>query len=243
MKKYVKVTSILLFTMIVMLCTCVFASAEEYGVWVGGVQVTSDNAEDVLGDGTVSYDAVTSTLTLDNANITDCYHIVNYDNVMCYGLYFTHSLNLYVKGECNIVPECTDSLYEGFGISKGTDNISLTIYGDGKENVLTVCAPAAVNKSCGINMECCDITIRNLSVNAYGNRSENDSHGIYTLGTSTLIDGSVVYKYGGNLVIENADINSYGGDVASLTGKAVVILMFMLRVEMSNVLTAVPPAA
>ena len=48
---------------------------ESYNVWVGGVQVTSANASDVLGnaDGegaTVSYDTETKTLTLNNANIT-----------------------------------------------------------------------------------------------------------------------------------------------------------------------------
>lgn len=41
----------------------------EYGLSVGGVAVTSANAEDVLGDGTVSYDPSTRTLTLENASI------------------------------------------------------------------------------------------------------------------------------------------------------------------------------
>ena len=49
-------------------------------LYVGGVGVTKANADDVLGDGTVSYDFSTKTLTLDNANITtglslmDCYY-------------------------------------------------------------------------------------------------------------------------------------------------------------------------
>ena len=38
-------------------------------IFVGGVLVTPDNADDVLGDGTVSFDRETSTLTLDNATI------------------------------------------------------------------------------------------------------------------------------------------------------------------------------
>ena len=40
-----------------------------YPVWVGGVQVTSANKDDILGDGTASYDFDTNTLTLTNANI------------------------------------------------------------------------------------------------------------------------------------------------------------------------------
>lgn len=41
----------------------------EYGVTVAGVDVTRKNADDVLGDGTVSYDPYNSLLTLDNAEI------------------------------------------------------------------------------------------------------------------------------------------------------------------------------
>lgn len=46
------------------------ADTTNYDIWVGGVQVTSANAADVLGNGTVSYDAQTGTLTLDSANMT-----------------------------------------------------------------------------------------------------------------------------------------------------------------------------
>ena len=68
----------------VLLCMllCIFmlpataSAAENYGFKVYddeqkvAVEVTSDNAENVLGDGTVYYDALTNTLTLNNANLT-----------------------------------------------------------------------------------------------------------------------------------------------------------------------------
>lgn len=41
----------------------------EYPVWVAGVRITSSNMGNVLGDGTVSYNPQTLTLTLHNANI------------------------------------------------------------------------------------------------------------------------------------------------------------------------------
>lgn len=44
-------------------------AADDYHVSVNGVGVDSANAEDVLGDGTVSYDSVTNTLSLDNASL------------------------------------------------------------------------------------------------------------------------------------------------------------------------------
>lgn len=48
---------------------CAMVNAETYGLNVGGVQVTSDNASDILGNGTASYDASSATLTLNNADI------------------------------------------------------------------------------------------------------------------------------------------------------------------------------
>ena len=42
---------------------------ERYGLYVGGVDVTSANAHDILGNGTATYDPVTSKLTLNNATI------------------------------------------------------------------------------------------------------------------------------------------------------------------------------
>lgn len=48
--------------------------ADKYGLFVGGTEVTSANAADVLGDGTVSYDPNSQTLTLSNAKITKGEH-------------------------------------------------------------------------------------------------------------------------------------------------------------------------
>lgn len=52
-------------------------AATPYSVWVGGVQITSDNQNDVLGDGTVSYVPTSgdnwATLYLENANIAKDY--------------------------------------------------------------------------------------------------------------------------------------------------------------------------
>ena len=44
--------------------------SETYDLWVAGKQATETNQNDVLGDGTVSYDPGTHTLTLKDANLT-----------------------------------------------------------------------------------------------------------------------------------------------------------------------------
>lgn len=48
----------------------VTAFAADYSVTINGIVITDSNANDVLGDGTVSYDADTNTLTLNGANLT-----------------------------------------------------------------------------------------------------------------------------------------------------------------------------
>lgn len=62
-------------------------SITDYGIWVGGVQVTSENASNVLGDGgTVTYDHDTATLTLDGATINTVYEKTD-TSVYQYGIY------------------------------------------------------------------------------------------------------------------------------------------------------------
>ncbi len=48
-------------------------SSESYGLWVNGIQVTDENAPNVLGDSTVSYAPDTNVLTLNGANLTTAY--------------------------------------------------------------------------------------------------------------------------------------------------------------------------
>ncbi|MBQ4105220.1 MAG: hypothetical protein IJC86_02395 [Clostridia bacterium] len=52
-----------------LVCVGSVSAAESYYVYVSETEVTSLNASDVLGDGTVSFDPATYTLTLNNANI------------------------------------------------------------------------------------------------------------------------------------------------------------------------------
>ena len=53
-----------------------FIFEESYGFYVDGVEVTRSNKDDVLGDGSVSYDARANTLTFTNAVIENDYVIV-----------------------------------------------------------------------------------------------------------------------------------------------------------------------
>lgn len=75
MKKRV-LSAILAMCMVLLLLPMVALAVEDYNLWVGGVQVTDANKNNITGGGinsdpgTVSYDPDSKTLTLNNANIT-----------------------------------------------------------------------------------------------------------------------------------------------------------------------------
>lgn len=70
MKRKQKLLSVLLAFCLVLMLVPMTAFAEDLGVAVNGAAITDANAADVLGDGTVSYDAGANTLTLNGASLT-----------------------------------------------------------------------------------------------------------------------------------------------------------------------------
>ncbi|MBP5304073.1 MAG: InlB B-repeat-containing protein [Clostridia bacterium] len=99
---------------ILALFVCVFlipmtVYADTYNLFVGGTQVTSENKDDVLGDGKVTYNPTTQTLDFDDVTIND-YHI-QWDNDKC-GI-FSQGIDLTITGELTI--DRTD-LWNAIGI-------------------------------------------------------------------------------------------------------------------------------
>lgn len=76
-----------------------------YNVWVGSTQVTEENATDVLGDKTVSYDANTNTLTLNGLNLSDQGHEVTVqDDTFFASIFSQDDLNIVLaKGSTNTI--------------------------------------------------------------------------------------------------------------------------------------------
>ncbi len=99
-----------------------------YDLWIVGKQVTSQNFSDFYGDGTVSFDPETSTLTLNNANIIG-------DNEKTL-IETTSSLNILLIGE-NTVSDawCETCIYANLSDSDGEVHItgpgSLHVVGGG----------------------------------------------------------------------------------------------------------------
>ena len=124
--KFLKTASLLIVAMLLVTtfsaCTSYDENYEIYDLWVAGVKVTTRNASDILGDGTVSYvgDGKTGTLTLNGANITDS----SYEDVEAFIVSTIDHLTINLVGENKI----------GMGEKAPVNGISaydLTIKGEG----------------------------------------------------------------------------------------------------------------
>ncbi len=109
---------------------CVYCGAAiRYDLIIDGVMVNVHNADDILGDGTVSYDTGTNTLTLNNANITDGMY-ANEDMAAGIGIMASDSLTIELVGENFVSAASSDTISCGI-FCQG----ALTFSGSGKLTV------------------------------------------------------------------------------------------------------------
>lgn len=100
--------------------------AEEYLLWVNEQRITSENCNDILGDGRVSYVDSTQTLTLDSATI----NTVSYEPIAS----MVDNLKIVVKGHCTFnIPLNTERPISGIDAAFG-----LTIVGSGPSPQLDI---------------------------------------------------------------------------------------------------------
>lgn len=137
----------------------------EYGLFVGDVDVTSENAADVLGDGSVSYDPKTQTLTLENATIVGTSSFYDHAAIGRVAYDGPDSLTIELVGTSSC-----DSIVVG---GNADDLCPLTIAGEGSLTVSGT-APAGAISAQG------DITVdgATLTVTGYGNGIQANSSSI-----------------------------------------------------------------
>ena len=174
--------------------------SENYDLWVAGTQVTKSNQSNVLGDGTVSYDPATHTLTLNNAHLTlgeDAEEGVS----SCIDSDLTDDM-LTITG--------TATLSNAVGIMTvgplTLDGATLTLTGesgDGVEDAIR--AGSQCDK---------DITIRNSKVTIADSNAEGDffHYGI-RCGKLTVADSTLNVKVGGSAIVADELVASGAGTV------------------------------
>ena len=156
-------------------------AATPYPVWVGGVQVTSVNMKDVLGDGKVSFTpadgGTPATLTLDGANITSTGSENSHNGA---AIYADEDLTVFVEADSTVTGpnNKSDDSYGIFtydklnvtgpgtltatgGEAKGINGFSYGVYaGDVTvSGTLIGTGSEANHDSCGVNAEFGDVTV------------------------------------------------------------------------------------
>ncbi len=159
------------------------------GLWVDGVQVTNENAADVLGDGTVTYDAASGTLTLNNAKLTK--HRTGDDYIYDGVIDAAGNLNIVLIGENSITTPDGSEYADGIDVGDG----NLTITGKGEGAKLTIDALKGNN---GI----------------YNDGIRDENHNLIEGGNTTIKDCELIITAdyeaidpSGTLNIENSTLN------------------------------------
>ena len=158
-----------------------------YDIYVAGVPVRTTNADDVLGDGTVYYDAGNNILTFDNATIES-------EN---WPLYSKIDLNIELIGENKFV--CKDEKYSA-GVYAGDNYLSkdIAFIGDGS---LTIEIPDKCGDAVGVFAS--DLTVT-TDITVKTPDCENKVHGI-------VCDSSLLVVEKGTVTVNNgAAKNSVG---------------------------------
>ena len=155
--------------------TALAADSTAYDIWVDGVQVTSENKDDLCG-GTVSYDPTTHTLSLNNATLDS-------DTLSDYGIktIIPSTLKIRLTGTNSITRTCPGG---GMGIAPNSAN-SVEITGDGTL-VINVNGENYDGISAGADVKISDKA--KVTINAEG--------GLGIVGRMVEIDGATVNSTG-----------------------------------------------
>lgn len=180
-----KLLSVLLtLCMVLSLLPVTAEAATYYNVWVAGVQVTSDNMTNVLGDGTVSYTAATGseaqTLTLNNAAIAGNYTTGDYT---C-GIFADGKLNITLAdGSSNTVTGADGK--KSCGIYATGD---LCFLGGGD---LTVSSGTGTAESYGLYSGSGITFLGSGTINTQGGEAPSSSYGMAATNFIQIIIGTV----------------------------------------------------
>ncbi|MBQ3534329.1 MAG: InlB B-repeat-containing protein, partial [Clostridia bacterium] len=176
-----------------------------HDLWVGGTQVTSHNAADVFGDGKVSYDATTNTLTLNGYTYEGAGHTWEdgFGSSCGAAIYYgdTEPLNLILKGDSTVTHTGNENLYRSYGLYA---NGNVVVNADSLDDSLTITGGAATYGSYGVclaydydNSVGGELTLNSGSLIATGGEVSRDyyiSYGLRIERSTVINGGSIIAK-------------------------------------------------
>ncbi|MBQ8895237.1 MAG: hypothetical protein IJY88_00395 [Clostridia bacterium] len=179
-----------------------------YGISVGDKRITKINSHDVLGDGSVSYNSESNTLTLNNANIVGGSisesHFSSSETIIT----SAHSLKIELLGENRL--ECkNDSVNFSQAVSI---NGKLEIFGSGELFAVSGKGNGVFGTSQGIS--CSEYIQKSgkvfaISDDAPDHHAYPESHGIEA--GAITVEGGSIYAESGNAVY-NESLNTYNSE-------------------------------
>lgn len=184
--------------------------ATKYDLWIGGVQVTGGNAQNVFRDGTVSYDAETNILTLNNYHYTG-EGTTNITGATighaCLGYKGTETLTIQLIGNNSLTYDGDTTFSSGIYI----ENSELVINGPGS---LTVDVAGTMPDGANYyrSFAICVASGKNMTVN--GGTITTTGGSINKTNVRNNTDGSSIGLSVSNLIVNGGSVTARGGDVA-----------------------------
>ncbi len=169
-----------------MMPTTAFA-ATDYELWVAGTQVTSENADNILGNGMVSYDAELNILMLNGANLTSGTHSGNNITAAIFADDSIGTLTVHVTGENNIDVTQFGTIAAGIYVYN-----DIIFEGDGS---LSVSALSLGSEGNAVYSHTGNVTI-NSGTYSFTGDGTTSSYGIFANSNS-----GTVYVNGGTLTV------------------------------------------
>ena len=238
MKKRILSVLITVVMLIGMLPTAVFAAETTYGIWVEGVEVTSDNQDNVLGkngwrDGaSVRYDPATSTLTLNYATLKAVNTVPQTYGAYC-AVYIGENapadVTVVVKGTNSIVAESSDK--SAYGIyCYSTKNLTIKNYDTSSS--LGIQAESQVtygDSSYALGIYGCKtLTLDGCSLSIDVNGTARLTYGIFISNTSSAVvsvkNNAQVNLSSKGTALTNRAISFNGGGTLSVDNTSTLIM-------------------
>ena len=181
-----------------------FIFEESYGVYVDGEEITRSNKDDILGDGSVSYNDYSNTLTFTNA-------VIENDNVIVYSLI---DLKIELVGENKFICKDGESAYAIYA-SDGILRKDVAFEGDGsltiefenisRDGIAIVADDLWIGADINITTpDCSEISNAIICTSSLSVRSQSEvkiNNGAARSSTAVSVDGNATIEKGSSLEI------------------------------------------
>ena len=222
----------------------IFIFKESYGIYVDGEMVTKSNQDDILGDGTVSYNDFENTLTFTNAVIENDYVIV----------YSLIDLRIKLVGENKFICKDGESAYAIYASDsllrkdisfEGDGSLTIEYQNVSQNGTAIVAEDLWIGTDINITTPDCSgisnaiictssLTLRNEANVKINNGAANSSTAISVRGNATIEKGSSLDIHVNSGVVEGCNGFSVDGDLSIGKGASLKVSIDDENTENSN---------